>query len=105
MSEYPALSRLFHGFLGLDWPEESGSVDAAIAEFVSDRVEDVEETMNQLQELIQRQLPESDLISLAESLGCGYWPHGDGLTYQQWLPELLAAIQAHGTERRMCADG
>ena len=104
MSSYPTLEHLFGVYINEDWPDDYGTVWAAIDDFVRDEPELAELATAEVRELLSRGLSEGELKRVLDNLSCNYWPYGRGSNYLEWLArvaeQLAAAIERPITAAR-----
>ncbi len=93
MNEYPALTQLVGAYLHYDWPEEFGTVWAAVDAFaegepIADRLP------AEVDRLLGAGHDEAALWSIVvDEMGSGYGPYG-GETMAAWLAEVARRVRA-----------
>lgn len=90
--QYPRLCLLFGGYLNLDWPEEYGSPERAVHDFMhevpADAVRQAAAELRQLRAAVH----EESAGNALEALGCGFHPPGAGMTLMGWLEQVQTRL-------------
>lgn len=93
--EYPHLAQFLGAYLHQDWPEESGSWEAATDLFVSgESADQVRRALRDLRELLDRMADEAALERALDAFGCDYDPTADGVTRRAWLERVGSRLAA-----------
>jgi CdiI immunity protein len=53
----------------------------------------VYQTIQEIHKFISLELSEIEIANFFEEMGVGYYPPGEGKTYQQWLQEILFILE------------
>ena len=93
LSHYPTLAHLFGCYINEDWPDDYGTVLAALDDFIRTDRYLVEPAAAEIRELMGRRLSEGDLERELDRLGCNYWPHDDELNHEEWLAQVAGRIR------------
>ena len=99
---YPQLFQMFGGYLHQDWDyefiweeDEKPHFKAAVEAYKEDcKTEVIHTSIQELEELINKHHTNSELENIvSRKLGCAVDPEYFGLTYQQFLIEVLQILK------------
>ena len=91
---YPALRHLLQGYLNEDWPDEYGDPSRAVEDFLSGEPELAGRLEGDIWNALVSSSDEAELESLVVlELGSGYFPPGEGLTFQDWLIAVARRVR------------
>lgn len=98
--KYPNLKELLHFMhqdwkLMFEWEGRSPNYQAVVRKLkVDDSPEVRQKNVNELRELVSSNLSETMLEEIVdEDFGSAFYPPGIGLTYQEWLEEILRLLE------------
>ncbi len=84
--------RQLGGYLHQDWPLDHADAESAVRAFVADRSPDeVAEALAEVEHLRTTQ-GDDELTNVLTSV-IDYWPPGDGLTFRQWIDQLVNLLR------------
>lgn len=93
--QYPAAAQLFGGYLHQDWPEDAGSWQTAIDQYVSREAQPLRAAAQlDLARLLAEVSGEGELAAALDAFGNAYDPRAEGLTYRAWLEQVRARLAA-----------
>jgi hypothetical protein len=89
--EFPHLCQLMGGYFHQDWDLVGPDTESVLEGFASVNTRnEVSLAHSELETLLSRCLDESELAKNLDTLGCYYYPIGDGITYDEWLRQVAA---------------
>lgn len=83
-----AVKYLMGGYFHQDWDVYGGEVSDAVTAFLRDSPSRIVETADQIERLIQEQLPEGALEARLDEWGCDYYAGDTDDDYRRWLAEI-----------------
>lgn len=93
MDDLPALRHFLGAYLHQDWSDEFATADEAVDAFVHDEPGRATTLGQEVSSLLASAPDEARLRKLVlDDLGSGYYPPGDGLTFQQWLRSVRTRL-------------
>lgn len=96
---YPAAAQFFAGYLHQDWPEESGSWEAAAGLFIArESRAQVAAAAADVTRLLNAYATDADLVQVLDAFGNAYDPTPDGVSVRDWLRVLLDRLRSGGAD-------
>ena len=86
---YPEIAQFFGGYLHQDWPEDAGSWEAAVDQFLAgESAEHVRRAVADLERLLDERRNDVELSRALDAFGNAYDPTPDGLSLREWLTRV-----------------
>lgn len=98
--QYPDIAKLFSSFFhqdwdeGFDWQGEAPNYQSVVRFYKTLASQtQLENSCNQLQRFLALPLSEAQIEEItSDDFRCTYYPPGEGLTYRQWLKDVLNTL-------------
>ncbi len=94
MMHTPTIEHFFGAYLHQDWTDEFETSIEALRQFAHDEPGDVRSLLDELRELSNRNLSDSEFEEFAEKRGSFYLAANHNGGYRQWLSELIDEAHA-----------
>ncbi|HSF35940.1 MAG TPA: contact-dependent growth inhibition system immunity protein [Nocardioides sp.] len=89
-----AVEQLMGAYFHQDWDIDGGQVSDTVAAFLHEPRDTVLAAADQIDELIDMNLPEGGLAALLESMGCQYYAGESDGDYRQWLGDIQRQLRS-----------
>jgi hypothetical protein len=95
MNHFSYIKNLLGGYFHQDWAEYGPTYDDVLNQYFDDEWE-IESMSNSLEELrLLLHLPDEELTKRVISMGCDFYPIGQGLSYRNWLQHVEERLSQH----------
>jgi hypothetical protein len=92
-----SLDHLMGAYFHQDWDLDGGTVNDTVNAFAVDSPARVESTVADIDEVLDRPLPEGGLRSLLESMGCAYYAGETDQDYRTWLLDIRESLSGRAS--------